>query len=943
MNKVFGFYNNNGEKLYIVGENEESAELFKEGDLRLLLHFDTQILDEGGVPLSLSNGNLIVKNATDLTQALKEQIVNESDSYEDDEYSDYDEEVESDDFEDFDEDDIEEVDDDYFDYEEVSSEDEEQDEEEYTEDDYIDLEEVDEDFFGSLDEIDEYYRDWKNNNLSDTSSMGENELEIEEKVKNFDDLEESTESKLYKHLTDDQIKLLQEYYVYISQRVFKLERGNLNLPARRSKDLDSIRATGDSWAYAGFIDMGYAGTSICPFCHRPLSMTALSSCHKAPVVRVGTDKKTGVKMAFRTHNGVCSHPNCRSRCSVVLDSVGTRNIDRSRQMGIICESCGNNIPQSSHYCTFNDPVRYMHVAWDVSVSDLEKNFYGQFATKDIEELIDSNNCIKFGLTCTAEFFDIEKDSSAFKALENVQNVCKKDIQELEEVYEAGQEAIDDINNSFEILDSIIGKLSSLAAKYILLQDDETLPGRLFELYRKMRMERIVIPRSFIQYVRDFLVDWESHKFTDRSKKYPSLVGSVGSVQGSLTGSSAGAKCNDRLSMVVSGIFGRSSEKLCSLIDYYKVYNRPYKSVERFNYAVYNYTVAFFIYELCGYYKYNAITFGDEGGKDQDKDGNGKHATELKAFYHSFKSVLFKDMVFSREYLGVLCNVVTVYNKLHDYLEKNYVNVSMRYNQKSKDGNWYKEYYLEDCSDNSWESRDKRKLSVTYAFNKFDDRLSKELQDGFSVVNADIRHLSTIEWLEKYKEKADYLESIQDSYFEFEQRYMNEQVALKNQEELDKLPKPMTSSMPAPIDDSADKPVNNNSKQSYENVQPELRGLLEADLTRYSFNKQFEFPLQIVDTLRKSGRPATDKQLKYLAPLYEAFTGKKMDFVEPPKPKLELKLYPELSEAIGYVINHPDSTNAKTVAIIQTVLRTGLISERQMKYVEEAKRIFDNVQ
>ena len=502
----------------------------------------------------------------------------------------------------------------------------------------------------------DYFWDWKAKGATVAVSDEEIEEDEVEKVAGGD----STESRLYEFLNDTQRNYLQEYYLYISKRIFNLERGVNDLTVKRKTDLDGVRNTGGTWVYAGFIDMGYAGTSRCPYCGEILSKTSLSTCHNAPIVNLRggkTDKKGKTKMRYvaRTHNGLCSYPGCTSRCSVVTSTVGVRELDRSRQQGVICQSCGHNIPQSSHYCTFNDPVRLMHIAWDVSTSDLEQNFYGQFIDDGIEKLINSNNCIKFGLGCVAEFFDISKTSEAFIALRNVQNVCIKDMSQLEEEYNKGPAQGHRISCSFGFLDSIVDKLLIVASREALIKGDTALPYKLLVLYKQMRLAGMIIPKSFIQFIRDLLLDWDCHKFVDGNSK--GRMGRIGSLYGTKLTDKGKAQVNERVCLMLNGVVGARKDDMYSWV----VSAYPTHNLNKIHKLLNSYTTAMLVYKICGYYAYNALTQTDEGGRSNDESGS--HATSLRYFYREIERLAPRDLTYDLPYFQGLYKLGTKVRQL----------------------------------------------------------------------------------------------------------------------------------------------------------------------------------------------------------------------------------------------------------------------------------------
>lgn len=330
-----------------------------------------------------------------------------------------------------------------------------------------------------------------------------------------------------KYLSASQKRLLQKYYMLISQYVFKLDFGSANLSGAKKEAFDALgRDASHQWVYAGLVDMGYKGTKYCPNCGAKLIAHGVSSCCRQPLVtftkKIGNIKnnrqwhfveytdENGVEGTWRrTTNGNCKH--CGGRCSVVTEAVGTKKLDRSKQGGMICDNCGIYVPQSHNYCTMNHGTRYVHIAWDISSAPLEETLYGQLLTSDIEELIESGHAIKFGLECVADFFDIAKDSEAFKSLKHVQEICIKDMEEMLEVYATdeveGKTGVSDINASFVLLDNLWDKIRLACNKMVFLQKDPLLPVKILDIYKEMRESQMLVPSSLIRFIRDFLIDW----------------------------------------------------------------------------------------------------------------------------------------------------------------------------------------------------------------------------------------------------------------------------------------------------------------------------------------------------------------------------------------------------------------------------------------------------
>jgi len=81
--------------------------------------------------------------------------------------------------------------------------------------------------------------------------------------------EESTSSKLYALLTEEQKKCLQLYYLWVSQQIIQNGNAvNLSVTPKKAQQLQDLRKTGTNWMYAGFVDMGYFGAAHCTLGHK---------------------------------------------------------------------------------------------------------------------------------------------------------------------------------------------------------------------------------------------------------------------------------------------------------------------------------------------------------------------------------------------------------------------------------------------------------------------------------------------------------------------------------------------------------------------------------------------------------------------------------------------------------------------------------------------------
>lgn len=832
-------------------------------------------------------------------------------------------------FDDEDEDDY----DDYDDYEEDEDySDDYSDDEEY-EDDYDDYEDSDEEEYEDSDDEDYDYGDYDD---TDDSFASQREYTPED----------STMSKLFSRLSGEQVAVLQEYYLYMSQRIFDLKTGNAQLTLRKSDDLKALKNTGGTWHYAGFIDMGYKGSSVCPNCYSNMTRHAISSCCETPIISYRNGD------SFRTYNGTCDC--CGARCSAVVRKVALRTIDRTNQNGVVCDVCNNELEQSSHYCTFNHPVRFMHVAWDVSKTDIEVGLFGQLATQKLEDIIDSNNCIKFGLDCIADFFDIPKDSEAFKALKDVQDTCVNDMKSLETLY-ANYSDVNEVNKDFTILDGYAKIIGAYNIRASFLGDEVMIPEKLITSYTKMRQLGMIPPKSLIQYIRDYILDWKTHKFTDKSKKYPTLIHSVGSIHGVLSNSRMDKVSNVSLSKLVSKCFGKEADFLSKFIlvtmnnDFHFCDNFHYRyDVSFFNRLVANYITVLFTYEICGFYKYNALpssfpnASSDEGGSSRDEFG--KHAVELKNTYYNLEKYFFKDFSYDCDFFMKLVKLYSMLDIVHNQLDVTKYN-SNTYSVNEVDNKdvysvssteRYSSSVIEKyCTKNNVNYSD---LTLIISFIN-----SYRNTDNFSIFPGQQRvgrvtNLSdnTIdENITRLEELINLFNTHKDSFSEFQLANIQAYVDKKNAEvgeEVKRKAEEMRLKEEARQQAQAD----------LDNVKSEkevIAWLATQDLSGVS--SKYDFAKKLVNQLSDSGKEPSSKQFYYIKPLFEEVSKKQFNSAPQTSEKVNLSDRKDIEEAIDYCLSNKDKLDSdRTASILQSIKRMGTISERQMKYAEQALSIFN---
>lgn len=770
----------NGNDLIIHDTSDWSFDVVPKPDAELLVKFGVEV--QG---LSISNNSLVVSDEFFL-------------------------ELPSNDFE---EDSDEDSEDDYYDFEDDEEEEEGEDD---SEDDYLD----EDDFNDDEDDDDEDFDDY---DVSEEDFFDEDEEEDED---------ESTVSKLYAYLSQEQIKILKRYYLWYSQRIFTdaqkdptLGMKSKSALQRKKKNLDKLRNTGGLWHYAGFIDMGYKGAG---------------------------------------------------------------------------------------ECTLGHPLRYMHLAWDVTVSDIESAFFGENYNEDFEQALESNNCIVFGIKCISDFFEVDKE--CMRALQKAQRESLKDMALMYDYY--ANNMVDEVNSTFVVLDELINKIKGIDAKGLLLDtnyDSLVLPN-LTAFYLQFRELNMIPPKSLIQEIRDNICDWDTHKFIyDRSLYYPCLILHQPTVE--------------IMSNRVQRIFGKL--KTQKFTEFYKGYNIKFANYSDIQTKIYNYFSAYFMYEICGWYKYN-------GENNKDEGGSNKLMLELhRNFYSSFKN-FFADVEFSLSYalkMLQLFDLLTAYVERDDRLKVVSVDTS-------DDSNWFVNdkdlvynsafinQYSEEKGVGFLDAVDFYKQihwgrGTKYLGRKSIDEMINILSDKKNIIDVNLGKFRQFVYDEVSKQCVEHNKKFAE---ELERKRLEEEEKRKERQKLE---------------EEKNKQVIENITNGVSNSKELIDYLSKVDLSSLT-DSNSSFAKKILDTVTSSGKEPSSKQFYYLKQLYEKVSGEKYKGVDVEVNKESLSSHPELEEALTYLIEHKDLVkDSRTYDIICSIVKYGKISERQMKYALEGKQIYES--
>lgn len=636
--------------------------------------------------------------------------------------------------------------------------------------------------------------------------------------------EESTVTKLYKYLSEEQITVLKRYYLWYSQRIFTDAQKDPTLgmksqtALKKKADLSNLRNTGGLWHYAGFVDMGYRGAG---------------------------------------------------------------------------------------HCTLGHPLRFMHLAWDVTVSDIETAFFGENYDSNFEDAINSNNCIVFGIKCIADFFEVDK--SCVLLLQKSQRESLKDMALMYEHYANG--VVAKVCDTFGLLDDLMQKVKSTDSKRGMLQQDYVpiVPFSLTSFYLQFRKLGMIPPKSLVQEIRDRIVGWDSHKFTG-CLGYPSkdiLLSNLSKLVGNRA--SAGLELFSRIPSNYE----------------HTMLNRSY----RLSTLVLKFAVVWLTYEICGYYKFDGVTNKDEGGTSKSV------RAQLRWLYNDLRSQFFMDSEYTVNYFKDLMVVV---GDLMSYSQKILGLDRLKFEVVVMDS--------EHCEIRWCKGDFDSKRASAYDMEHGSD-VGSLLREAFQFFSG-IDSLSCISvWkgtLNDFKGSVqryrDILEENLDCYISYmeDSARLELESATKALREEDWRVASMGSMRGTVEKDSSDADEVLDKDVGVSTEDDVISYLKTIDFTKHTDCK---FAGQILSTVVSSGKRPSSKQFYYLKTAYEKISGLRYGGkVETDRVNLDDDI--AMKKALTEMLNHANDLDARTYDIIKSILKYGTISPKQMKYAEEAKSVYD---
>lgn len=539
------------------------------------------------------------------------------------------------------------------------------------------------------------------------------------------------------------------------------------------------------------------------------------------------------------------------------------------------------------YCTLGHPLRYMHLAWDVTTSDIETAFFGEDYNDDFEDAISSNNCIVFGIKCVADFFEV--DSECIQALQRAQRESLKDMAIMYQYYADGN--AQEVSDSFKLLDEVMKVLRVNDGKKMLFDKtaSTTIPFSLTSFYNQFRDLGMIPPKSLVQEIRDNLIGWKTHKFNPHIGNPDTLV----------------------LKNSLGGIFGK---KFDSVLDWIV---QPYSTTQyRGNTFLYFYLWIYFTYEICGWYKYNAETNKDEGGASKIAKG------ELQGLYHAFQVRYFTDTVFSIDFLK---DMLGVFNDVVSYDFNSDLWKSPRCLMGE---DWF---YVVDNSTARVEISDIYSIGtqIGEAYEHLND-----LKDGYKIIR-----FSRVSWAD-YKGKVQgYLKILKDNEQIYRQEIeskvqkeceeKNAKIRARKEEE-----KRLEEAKQKALTEETTKTASVTSQAIKVKPLELVSELNSLDLNNKKLSSGAEFGKSVLRTCTRSGLEPTERQCKYLKMLIEEITGNEYEVDIPQTSSDDIDI-DKLSEEAN---KHSDKLSQLQLDIIKSVKASGKISPKQRYHLENAMRV-----
>lgn len=553
--------------------------------------------------------------------------------------------------------------------------------------------------------------------------------------------------------------------------------------------------------------------------------------------------------------------------------------------------------RGADYCTMGHPLRYVHLAWDITVSDIETSFFGEKYDTDIEEVINSSNCIKFGIDCISDFFEIDKEYTL--KLKRAQREAIKDMDFMCQYYEEGM--ADEVIASFTVMDELVNNISKVDAKGLLVGGEGykfIIPKSLSSFYRQFRQLNLVVPKSLVQEIRDNLVGWTSHKFIGWREP------SWGTVD-----------------KVFNAVVGTKTKKFNTDSYSYSGYKRVFQ----------DYLIDFLQLKSCGYYEYDAETFKDEGGASKSV------RSQLWAIHNSVKKKFWADAEYTFDYVRKLLDLEVAMAGL-DELIGVYSTPTSSYN--SSENIYYMDTAIVDLNNSYIREYDEKNDTNLYDWIWELKSISRGTSNICRV--AYNKNHKLVDFLASLNEKIQLLENEKDKYFEFATNKVQEEIDERNEQ----LEKERLARLERERKEDEER---ERAKQAEAEAKEKASKLSDDEIIQYCIvnaskvkdDKKLKFALTVLDTVKKTGK-CSSKQMYYIGQIYEKLTGVQVENKRQAS-KVQLDDRKDIEQAIDKVLEDPsllenEEDKEKVHAILTSIKKYRTISERQMKYAEIALKV-----
>lgn len=553
--------------------------------------------------------------------------------------------------------------------------------------------------------------------------------------------------------------------------------------------------------------------------------------------------------------------------------------------------------RGADYCTMGHPLRYVHLAWDISVSDIETSFFGESYDTDIEEVINSNNCIKFGIDCISDFFEIDKEYT--DKLKRAQREAIKDMDFMCQYYEEG--TADEVMASFTVTDELVNNIAKVDARGLLAGGESykcIIPKSLSSFYRQFRQLNLVVPKSLVQEIRDNLIGWTEHKFIGWKEPKWGTVDNV-----------------------LNAVVGTKTKKFDINSYSYSGYKRAFQ----------DYLVEFLQLKSCGYYEYNAENFKEEGGASKPV------RSQLWAIHNSVKKKFWADAEYTFDYVRKLLDLEVAMAGL-DELVGVYSTPTSSYN--SSENIYYMDTAIVDLNNSYIREYDEKNDTNLYDWIWELKSLSRGTSN-ICRIEYNKNH-KLVDFLASLNEKIQLLENEKDKYFEFATNKVQEEIDERNEQ----LEKECLARLEKERKEDEER---ERAKQAEAEAKEKASKLSDEEIRQYCIDnaskvkddKKLKFALTVLDTVKKTGK-CSPKQMYYIGQIYEKLTGVQVEDKRQAS-KVQLDDRKDIEQAIDTVLADPsllesEEDKEKVYAILTSIKKYRTISERQMKYAEIALKV-----